>query len=92
MLAVALVALAITIARPLLVSPAIRAARDVLKNHGSAGEPGFKLSDYQAASASMTRTGYWQVNFVRIAGSGDARKTVIVPSQAVDKYRFNPFR
>jgi hypothetical protein len=92
LIAIAIAGVVFSVVRPLMVSPAVRAARDVLEKYGPAGEPGFTLSNFQAGRTILAKSGYWQVEFVRIAGSGEPKKTVIVPSNAVDKYRFNPWR
>ena len=89
--AVAVLAVACAVLRPYATPVTYRAATRVLRQVGPALGPGFNADHYQADSAVKTPSGYWQVHFVRVAGSGAPEQTVAVPDRAVQQARFLPW-
>ena len=88
MIAIAALCCVFTVARPLTTPPTIRAAKEVLRRYGPAG---LDLDQYQAKIVRKTVSGQWQVDFVRISGSGAAKHSAFVSDDTVGKFRFNPW-
>ncbi len=89
--AVAALAVVFAVLRPYATPVTYRAATRVLRQVGPSLGPGFNANHYLADSAVKTPSGYWQVHFVRVAGSGAPEQTVMVPDQVVRKARFLPW-
>ncbi len=89
--AVAVLAVVLAVAKPLWTPASYRAATKVLREIGPKVDPGFDPNHYEADSAVKTSSGYWQVHFVRVAGTGAPEQTVVVPDDVVQKARFLPW-
>lgn len=87
---VAIVAAILTVARPFMTPAVVRAANRVMT-----GTPdlrsGIDARHYRAESAIRTPSGFWEVRFVRVAGTGSAELSIGVPQEAVDRVRFRPW-
>jgi hypothetical protein len=88
MMAIAGLAGIFTLARPLAKPATVRAAEAVLKRFGP---PGLDAHQYRAESVRKTPSGYWQVEFARVSGSGAPRQTAVVSDELVNACRFNPW-
>jgi hypothetical protein len=82
---VAALAVALTAFRP--YAPATLAATRVLKLYGPKPASGLDTNEYMAVSTNKMPSGYWKVQFVRVAGSGALTQTVMVPDDVVQKSR-----
>lgn len=85
----ATVAIVLAFVRPFAASATVRAARAVLDRHGPTVDPAFASADFVAETPIMTPSGFWQVRFVRVRGSGAKEHHVSVPPGAVRKARWN---
>jgi hypothetical protein len=76
------------LARPLATPATIRAAEEVIRRYGT---PGLDLNHYRAEIVQKTPSGHWQVDFIRVSGSGSAKESAFVVDEVARKFRFNPW-
>lgn len=86
---IGLLALILTVVRPYATPATFRAANGILKQVGP--KAGLNPDHYRADSAVKSPGGFWQVHFVRVAGSGQEGQTVSVPDRVVQRARFLPW-
>lgn len=88
MIAIAALCGIFRLVRPLATPATIRAAEEVIRRYGPSG---IDLHQYRAEIVQKTPSGHWQVDFVRVSGSGSAKESAFVKDEVVRKFRLNPW-